>query len=68
MIQWLSLNLLVSLLDESAFVNKSLESMTRDILTAPFRHLYSRNNVIDKSLFEVSNYFQKVISLLYFDR
>ncbi len=61
MIKWLTQDVLVSLLDESAFLNESLIWFKNTyILIAPFRHLW-RNNVIDKSSFEVSNYFQKVI-------
>ncbi len=68
MIQWLTQDVLGSLLDESVFLNESLVWFKHKyILTAHFRHLYRRNNVIDKSTFEVSNYFQKAI-LLHFNR
>ncbi len=68
MIQWLTQDVLGSLLDESVFLNESLVWFKHKyILTAHFRHLYRRNNVIDKSTFDVSNYFQKAI-LLHFNR
>ncbi len=55
MIQWLTQDVLGSLLDESVFLNESLVWFKHKyILTAHFRHL----QVIDKSTFEVSNYFQ----------
>ncbi len=61
MIQWLTQDVLGSLLDESVFLNESLVLFKyKYILTALFA-TYRRNNVIDKSTFEVSNYFQKVI-------
>ncbi len=57
MIQLLTQDVLVSLLDESAFLNESLVWFKdKYILTAPFHY-----NVINKSSFEVSNYFQKMI-------
>ncbi len=60
MIQWLAQHLLVLLLDESVFLNESLVWFKdKYILTAPFHNYCTTCNY--QSLFELSNYFQKVI-------